>query len=131
MSRCVRMRTVPHMLLVASGVFAFTSCFVAGVGAEDADPAIAPGKSLYDTVGCWSCHGYSGQGATSRGIASGPRIDARLYPREAFMHQLRSPAKLMPPYSTTVLSDEQAAAIYEFLKSLPVAPRVEDIPLLK
>lgn len=66
----------------------------------------------------------------SRGIASGPHINARVLPEAAFLHQLRSPSGVMPPYSADVLTDEQVSAIYDFLRSLPVGPGLKDIPLL-
>jgi mono/diheme cytochrome c family protein len=90
----------------------------------------AEGKVLFDTVGCWSCHGFNGQGAMSRGIASGPHINARVLPEAAFLHQLRSPIGVMPPYTADVLTDEQVSAIYDYLRSLPVGPGLKDIPLL-
>jgi mono/diheme cytochrome c family protein len=95
------------------------------------DESVAAGKILYNSIGCWSCHGFSGQGAMSRGIASGPHIDAKIFPREAFLRQLRTPASLMPPYSKAVLSDEQANEIYAFLRSIPAPSPVQDIPLLQ
>jgi mono/diheme cytochrome c family protein len=94
------------------------------------DQSIAAGKVLFNTVGCWSCHGFNGQGAMSRGIASGPHIDARVLPLEAFAHQLRSPLSVMPPYTEAVLSDAQVADIYNYLRSLPRPPAAQDIPLL-
>jgi mono/diheme cytochrome c family protein len=93
--------------------------------------AVAAGKVLFNSVGCWSCHGFNGQGATSRGIASGPRINARVLPEAAFLRQLRSPVNVMPPYSEAVLTDEQAGEIFEYLRSLPQPPAATDIPLLK
>lgn len=93
--------------------------------------AVAAGKVLFNTVGCWACHGFNGQGAMSRGIASGPRINARVLPEAAFIHQLRSPVNVMPPYTSAVLTDEQVAEIYAYLRSLPEPPSVADIPLLK
>jgi mono/diheme cytochrome c family protein len=94
------------------------------------DSSIANGKTLFNTVGCWSCHGFNGQGAMSRGIASGPHINARVLPEAAFIHQLRAPSGVMPPYTAEVLSDEQVRDIYHYLSSLPVPPALKDIPLL-
>jgi mono/diheme cytochrome c family protein len=94
------------------------------------DSSIANGKTLFNTVGCWSCHGFNGQGAMSRGIASGPHINARALPEAAFIHQLRTPSGVMPPYTADVLSDEQVRDIYHYLSSLPVPPALKDIPLL-
>jgi mono/diheme cytochrome c family protein len=88
------------------------------------------GKELFNTVGCWSCHGFNGQGAMSRGIASGPHINARVLPEPAFLRQLRAPVGVMPPYSADVLTDAQVEAIYNYLRSLPVATTAKDIPLL-
>jgi mono/diheme cytochrome c family protein len=93
--------------------------------------SVAAGKVLFNSVGCWSCHGFNGQGATSRGIASGPRINARVLPEAAFLRQLRSPVSVMPPYTETVLTDEQAAQIYAYLRSLPEPVPAKDIALLK
>lgn len=92
--------------------------------------AVTAGKVLFNTVGCWSCHGFNGQGATSRGIASGPRINARVLPEAAFIHQLRSPVSVMPPYTSVVLTDEEVHEIYEYLRTLPEPPAVGDVPLL-
>jgi mono/diheme cytochrome c family protein len=98
--------------------------------AETSDQSIAAGKLLYNGVGCWSCHGFNGQGAMSRGIASGPHINARVLPLEAFAHQLRSPLSAMPPYTEAVLTDAQVVDIYNYLRSLPLPPSLKDIPLL-
>ena len=100
-------------------------------GAPADDTSIAAGKAVYESVGCWACHGFSGQGANSRGIASGPRIDAKVYPREAFTQQLRHPANSMPPYTAKVLSDAQVEEIYAYLQSIPAPRRPEDIGLLQ
>jgi ubiquinol-cytochrome c reductase cytochrome c subunit len=94
------------------------------------DSSIATGKTLFNTVGCWSCHGFNGQGAMSRGIASGPHINARVLPEAAFIHQLRAPSGVMPPYTVDVLSDEQVRDIYHYLGSLPAPAPLKDIPLL-
>ena len=117
------------------GVAAGPAASNASTGTESTSPAAsgqrtAEGKVLFDTVGCWSCHGFNGQGAMSRGIASGPHINARVLPEAAFLHQLRSPIGVMPPYSADVLTDEQVSAIYDYLRSLPVGPGLKDIPLL-
>ena len=103
--------------------------FALPVHAEE--PVSIDGKELYNTVGCWSCHGFNGQGAMSRGIASGPHINAQVLPEAAFLRQLRAPMGVMPPYSADVLTDAQVAAIYDYLRSLPASRETKDIPLLK
>ena len=122
------LKSTRHMALVG----ALAALAVARVIAAppDTDSSIANGKTLYNTVGCWSCHGFNGQGAMSRGIASGPHINARVLPEAAFIHQLRAPIGVMPPYTADVLSDEQVKDIYHYLSSLPAPAPLKDIPLL-
>ena len=84
------------------------------------------GQSLYGSVGCWECHGTQGQG----GPLSGPRIGSTMLPYEAFLQQLRTPQNQMPPYEPPILSDADAANIYAFLKSIPPARALKDIPIL-
>jgi hypothetical protein len=36
----------------------------------------------------------------------------------------------MPPYTSKVVSDQDAADIYAYLKSIPMPPKGKDIPLL-
>jgi mono/diheme cytochrome c family protein len=115
------------VLRAALAALAVTSAAAAPSGN---DSSLAAGKTLFNTVGCWSCHGFDGQGAMSRGIASGPHINARVLPEAAFIHQLRTPSGVMPPYTPDVLSDEQVRDIYHYLSSLPAPPALKDIPLL-
>jgi ubiquinol-cytochrome c reductase cytochrome c subunit len=90
--------------------------------------AVTTGKTVFNSAGCWSCHGFSGQG----GLGTGPHI-ARpdMLPKAAFFRQLRRPINAMPPYSAVVLSDSQIDDVYEYLRSLPESPKANDIPLLK
>lgn len=83
------------------------------------------GKSLYESTGCYECHGYIGQGG-----APGPAI-APPMAFEPFLFQLRQPQLVMIPYSETVLSDQDAADIYHYLLSLPPPPDPASIPLLQ
>ena len=105
-----------------------------GQGQGTAAAAVAPagnaqhGKSVYNRIGCWECHGYDGQGG---GGATGPRVGPNPMPWGAFSGQVRTPRNDMPPYSAKVLSDADLADIYAFLKSVPQPPRAETIELLK
>jgi mono/diheme cytochrome c family protein len=121
-----------RMALAVLALVAWALLAVANVVAAPPsdESSLANGKNLFNTVGCWSCHGFNGQGAMSRGIASGPHINARALPEAAFIHQLRTPSGVMPPYTADVLSDEQVRDIYHYLSSLPVPPALKDIPLL-
>ena len=82
------------------------------------------GKKLYNTIGCWQCHGYSGQGGDGTRIATNPTP----FPR--FTKYIRAPGLDMPPYTAKVVSDAQLADIYAFLKTIPPPRDSKDIPLL-
>ena len=85
------------------------------------------GKTLYREVGCYQCHGLAGQGA----MMTGPRVSRTEFAFDGFLHQLRHPANQMPPYEAAVLSDQDAADIYAYLRQLPAPPDPNSIPLLK
>ena len=71
------------------------------------------GQRLFESKGCYQCHGYVGQG----GLA-GPRLAPEPIPIEAFKAIVRKPPNVMPAYSPNVLSDEELQAIYRFVASL-------------
>ena len=82
------------------------------------------GRQLYETYQCWQCHGYEGQGGAAT------RIAPTVYPFEAFARLVRN-TNLMPAYSPNSLSDAQLRQIYEFVRSRPEPPPLEDIPALR
>lgn len=84
----------------------------------------AKGKKLYDDVGCWQCHGYSGQGGAAPKVAPNPIS----YP--SFSRYVRKPSGQMPPYTEKVLPDSDLADIYSFLLTIPKPPDPKDIPEL-
>jgi mono/diheme cytochrome c family protein len=128
--RALAMLALALLAVAVLAVTSVASATPAATAPPGNDSSTATGKKLFDTVGCWSCHGFDGQGAMSRGIASGPHINARVLPEAAFIHQLRTPIGVMPPYTADVLSDEQVRDIYHYLSSLPAPPALKDIPLL-
>jgi ubiquinol-cytochrome c reductase cytochrome c subunit len=83
------------------------------------------GHQLFDSVGCYECHGYAGQG----GGSAGPRLAKTKLPFEAFLMQLRTPANQMPPYEAVVLPDDKAADIYAYIESLPAPVNMETVTL--
>ena len=85
------------------------------------------GKKIFNTVGCFECHNYGGQG----GAGTGPRLAGDPITFSAFVNQLRHPASQMPPYTEKVLSDERVADIYAYLHSIPKPPPASSIPLLQ
>ncbi len=97
--------------------------------AQDAAPAgdAHRGMQLFEQHGCYTCHGYSGQG----GAGTGPRLSNPVLPYEAVHEQLRHPRDAMPPYQETVVPDQDVADIYAYLKSVPEPQKAADIPLIE
>jgi ubiquinol-cytochrome c reductase cytochrome c subunit len=85
------------------------------------------GKKLFRETGCYQCHGLAGQGA----VMTGPHVSRTELPFDAFVNQLRHPANQMPPYEVAVVSDQDAADIYAYLKQMPASRDPNSIPLLK
>ena len=83
------------------------------------------GRRLYEDFGCWACHGREGQG----GVA-GPRVGPDPIPFAVMTRYVRRPGGQMPPYTEQVVSDQNLADIYAFLRSLPQPRPVGEIPLL-
>ena len=84
------------------------------------------GATLFQKMGCYSCHGTWGQG-TGR---DGPRIN----PPPAFpvvLQQVRTPRREMPPYVASVLPDQSVADIYAYLSTLPKPPDPKAIKALQ
>ncbi len=85
------------------------------------------GQALFMKIGCYQCHGNEGQGG-----AQGPRIGrSPMLAFRNFVTYIRAPRGEMPPYTTKVIAEKDVADIYAYLASLPPAPAVESIPLLK
>ena len=100
--------------------------FSAAAFAQDAPKGNAQaGKDLFAAKGCYSCHGFVGQGSRE-----GPRLTPAL-PYPAFVAQLRTPRTIMPPYTATLVNDQQAADIHAYLESQPKPPEPKSIKLLQ
>ena len=67
----------------------------------------AEGKRIYLAVGCFTCHGRSGQGGALNGPA--PILARTAMPWDGFLNQLRHPVNEMPAYAESVMSEKQAA----------------------
>ena len=83
------------------------------------------GKRLYMKHTCYFCHGTAGQG----GVA-GARVAAVARNAQGFIRYVRQPSGQMPAYGTKILTDEELTDIFAYLRSLPPAKAVADIPLL-
>jgi mono/diheme cytochrome c family protein len=90
--------------------------------------SVERGKKVYMQQLCYTCHGTLGQGG-DRG--SGPKIYPNPYPFAAFVVQVRKPRQVMPPYSETLVSDQDLADMYHYLFSSKPSPAAKDIPLLR
>lgn len=86
----------------------------------------ARGHALFLKVGCYQCHGTSGEG----GGMFGPRIAPDPPPFFVFAHQLREPMARMPVYTANVLADRDLADLYAYLRSVPAAKDPGRIALL-
>ncbi|MBT5032530.1 MAG: cytochrome c [Proteobacteria bacterium] len=104
-------------------------CLAGSVTTSMAQDAQAAGQKVYLDFGCHQCHGYLGQG--SQAAPPVPRIAPTTYPFSAFSTLVRTPPRIMPAYSPNILSDAQLRAIYDYMRSIPEPPEVEDIPILR
>ena len=102
-------------------------CFIGPAFGQDESPRGNPqeGRQLFEAKGCYSCHGFVGQGSRE-----GPRLTPPIA-FAAFILQLRTPRAIMPPYKEALVSDRQAADIHAYLASLPKPPDPKSIDLLK
>jgi mono/diheme cytochrome c family protein len=99
--------------------------------AQESKPSDAPagnaenGKRIFVKDGCYQCHGREGQGST----LTGPRIAPDPVPFDVLASYVRKPTGEMPPYTAKVVSDQELADIYAFLKSRPHPPAAKELPL--
>ena len=101
----------------------------AAAGKPDAAPVgnAENGKQLFMRDGCYECHGILGQGS----INFGPRLGPDPIPMQAIMNYIRKPAGNMPPFTAKLVSDQDVADIYAYLKSVPRPVDIKNIPLFK
>jgi ubiquinol-cytochrome c reductase cytochrome c subunit len=83
------------------------------------------GRQLFQAKGCYSCHGFVGQGSRE-----GPRLTP-VIALPAFVAQLRTPRAIMPPYEQSLVSDKQASDIHAYLASIPKPPDPKSVRLLQ
>ena len=106
------------MLSAAAGLLAQTATAPPG----DAQH----GRKLFETYGCYQCHGREAQG----GLGTGPRLGPKPIAFAAVQKYIRQPTGQMPPYTAKVVNDKDLADIYAFLQSVTVPPAAKSIPLL-
>jgi ubiquinol-cytochrome c reductase cytochrome c subunit len=81
------------------------------------------GKELYVKYSCYACHGYDGHGG------AGARLVPLAMTVSRFTAYVHNPRR-MPPYTDKVLSDAQLADLFAYIKSMPISPAADQIPLL-
>lgn len=107
-------------------VYAFLkSVAPAAAASESLIGSAENGKKLFAAYGCYQCHGHQGAGAST-----GPRVGPPQISMLAFSWYVRAPRGQMPPYTAKVVSDQDLADIYAFLKSFPPPAPASSIPLL-
>jgi ubiquinol-cytochrome c reductase cytochrome c subunit len=83
------------------------------------------GRQVFVQKGCWQCHGFEGQGAST-----GPKLGPDPLPFDAMRDFVRTTNGPMPPYSAQLLSDSELADIHAYLASRPPPKDHKTIPLL-
>ncbi|HUI76857.1 MAG TPA: cytochrome c [Bryobacteraceae bacterium] len=83
------------------------------------------GKRLFTKLGCYTCHGYQGQGG-----AAGAKLAPQPITTNALIAYVRHPRGSMPPFTSKVVSDSDLTDIHAFLASVPAPPPVKSIPQL-
>jgi mono/diheme cytochrome c family protein len=84
------------------------------------------GETNYAKYGCWECHGYTGQ------TGNGARLATTSLNANGFVNYLRNPrTNQMPLYSAKVVSDQDAADLFAYIKTFKKPPEAKDIPLLQ
>ena len=83
------------------------------------------GKRLFQSKGCWECHGFAGQGGRD-----GARIGATSLTLQGVIRYVRKPAGAMPALTDKVITYQELTDIYAYLKSLPPVKAAKDVPLL-
>lgn len=110
--------------VILSAAFVSLASVVAAAGSAFAADAAAP--AVFQNAGCWSCHGYQGQGGRA-----GPRIAHIRFDYATFSNFVRTSSGNMPPFTQRLLPDEGLRQIYDYLQSVPEGPDPATTPLLQ
>jgi mono/diheme cytochrome c family protein len=105
-------------VVLAAGVLAIPALLLA----QQIDAG--KGREQFEAYQCWQCHGFEGQGGAAL------RIAPMVYPFEAFTQLVRHTNE-MPAYSPNALNEETLRLIWDYLRTRPEPPAVEDIPALR
>jgi mono/diheme cytochrome c family protein len=87
---------------------------------------VEKGQAIFVKNGCYQCHGRLGQG----GIA-GARLMQTKLSQAGFIGFVRNPPpSSMPQFRAKIMSDQELADVYAYIKSIPPPLAAKDIPLL-
>ena len=107
-------------------LFLLAALSCAAAAAQTKTAGAENGKRLYLKNGCYQCHGQSGQG----GLA-GARLAQTKLAQAAFVAYVRNPAPGgMPPYRAQVMTDQELADVWTYIKTFPEPAPAKSIPLL-
>jgi mono/diheme cytochrome c family protein len=117
---------MPKPLLLMSFALVLASAPALAAGQTAAPKGdIAAGKKTYLENGCHACHGSVGQGG-----GPGPTLAATRMSYAGYHAQLRKPRSVMPAYALSLMTEQEVADTYAYLRSLPGARAEKDLPAL-
>jgi len=116
--------TLSRIISLSAATLAAGFRGLSAVRADDS-AAVAHGRQLYMANNCYDCHGTVGQGGRGPTIAP-----PRLLAQSSFMAFVRQPPA-MPAYTTAVLDDNDLAAIWTYLNSVPAPSSTLPEPLAR
>jgi mono/diheme cytochrome c family protein len=109
-------------LALSGAALAQTAAPAAPAAAEPKGDPLA-GKKTYLANMCQACHGSVGQGG-----GPGPTLAATKLSYRGYLTQLRHPRSVMPPYGPPLMTDQEVADTYAYVKGLPGALAEKDLP---
>jgi mono/diheme cytochrome c family protein len=107
-----------------SAAFISIAALAGSVGPANAADANIP--EAFENAGCWSCHGYRGQGGRE-----GPKIAHLPLDYAGFSTWVRTTSGDMPPYTARILPDADLRTIYDYLQNIPEPPTPDTVPILQ
>ena len=116
------------VILLLSGLVIGPVAFAAAQGRNLNLPAgdAKRGEMAYMKYGCWECHGYTGQTGTAA------RLVTTSLNANGFVNYIRNPrTNQMPLYSEKMISNQDGADLFAYIKTFKKPPEVKDIPLLQ
>ena len=116
--------TLSRIISLSAATLAAGFLGLSAARAADSE-AVAHGRQLYMADNCYQCHGTVGQGGAAPTIAP-----PRLLAQSNFMALVRQPPT-MPAYTTAVLNDNDLAAIWTYLNSVPAPSSTLPEPLAR